>query len=343
MSLHYLLESYSQIPKVKVIGKELLFKENIYEVVGLTLKDKQLEMLIFEYDEAYRERLGMLENDEECARENDTQRDQERSHIIYQRDSLIDNIREVVIDGVAYTVIGTSGGGNLEHDEDLFLLAKLFEKGWKPKQIGKVDAALIYSHSIVLEGEFKKFPQVSDKVTITLKRGETLKNILVEQPIALEVDKEYNEKIYFDMENEKRWIYINAVKPYYFLEEMLEQFKNPKYLEYYTEAELNGLIEETTKNIKKACPDGKCFVLVEYESDTDENISLHSKEWLDNKPIEGNLMIFGATPDKDRIVGKLGKQMKVALLAEPFDEDVKHIEAELFAFFKRIKNEAITF
>ena len=88
----------------------------------------------------------------------------------------------------------------------------------------------------------------------------------MEKPITLEVGKEYTEKIYFDVDGEKRWIFINSVEPYDILARMLEQFKDPRYLEYYTKEKLDKLVKDVTENIKEACPDGKNFVVIEYET-----------------------------------------------------------------------------
>ena len=166
----------------------------------------------------------------------------------------------------------------------------------------------------------------------------------MEKPITLEVGKEYTEKIYFDVDGEKRWIFINSVEPYDILARMLEQFKDPRYLEYYTKEKLDKLVKDVTENIKEACPDGKNFVVIEYETENDDGVSFFSKSWLDSEPKRSNkAMIFGARPDKNKPLGKLGKQLHIELLAEPFDIDVKSIDTELFAYFKKRANKDLVF
>ena len=345
MSLNYLLEEYREIPKVKIIGKELVIDDIIYEVVGLTLKDKQLELLMLEYDGEYQNRIRALEEDEEYTRTRETNRIIQRNSILENKDSVLHALKEVYIDGVCYNTNGASGEGfRVEDSDKLFLLSKLFAKGYKPKSLGDVYSEHIYMNSIRLEGEFTKFSEISKNPEVIIKRGYTADNILVEKPITLEVGKEYTEKIYFDVDGEKRWIFINSVEPYDILSRMLEQFKDPRYLEHYTKEQLDKLVKDVTENIKQQCPDGKNFVVIEYETENDDGVRFFLKSWLDSEPQRSNkAMMFAARPDKNKPFGKLGKQLHIELLAEPFDIDVKSIDTELFSYFKKRENKDLVF
>ena len=345
MSLNYLLEEYREMPKVKIIGKELVIDEIIYEVVALTLKEKQLEMLILEYDGEYQDRIRDLEEDEEYTGTRESNRIIQRNAILRNKDTILHAIEEVYIDGVCYKIDGASGTGfRMEDPDKLFLLSKLFEKGYKPKSLGDLDLEHIYMNAIRLEGEFSKFPEMSKNPEVIIKRGYTADNILVEKPITLEIGKEYTEKFYFDVEGEKRWLFINSVEPYDILARMLEQFKDPRYLEYYTKEQLDKLVKDVTKNIKQQCPDEKNFVVIEYETENDDGVRFFLKSWLDSEPKRGNkAMFFTAKPDKDKPFGKLGKRLHIELLAEPFDRDVKSIDTELFSYFKKRENKDLVF
>lgn len=279
-----------------------------------------------------------MENDEELRSSKESNRKEQIRCILEAQNSRLENIREVLLDGVSYKVqVGSGSILSIQDTENIFLLAKLFEKGYKPKAIGAINPDQIYVHVLTLEGEFTRLPSVSKKSEIILKHGDTYRDILIEKPVTLEVGKDYTEKIYFDVEGKKHWIFINSVQPYNILEKMVEQFQDPRYLEHYTQEALNEIVQDITKNIKESCPEGKCFILVEYESNNDESIRLFSKDWLDRIPSRSNhCTAFFVRPDSDKPLGKLGRSLKVELIAEPFEQDIKSIEAEIFSSFKRV-------
>ena len=343
MRLNNLYEAYKQRDNIKIFSKDITVEDKIYETVGFSLKDNTLSLIVFEYNSSNHEDDDEF-YDEAIYDKKQTNREEQKEGLLRNENSLIENIREVIIDEITYNVEGASGRGlNLDDYEDVMFITDLFNKGWVPKNIGEVSSKYIVFNSIRIEGEFEDFPAINEDSKIILKKGITVKTSIVEKPITLEVNKEYNEKIHYTANGEKHWININSVKRYDVMKEVMKNFEDPRFKEFYSEEELNKLIESTKESILKTCPQGKFLLLVEYESDKDEGIRLFTKDWLNREVSRSNSMIGIAIRNKEKVCGKLGKVLNYELIQEAFDDSIISVEVELFAHFNKITPSDIVF
>lgn len=339
-----LYEKYNLMKSIKLINGEILLENIICDVVGFYLYERNLQMLILEYnaekietekefERAYYECDGVISN-----------RLKEQSNILRQNETVVERIREIVIDNVTYKVNGsTSSRIQLSDCEDILNISRFLEKGWEPKHIGEINLEDCFLSSVMFEGQYDEMPNFAHTPKITIKNRNSAKCELIEQPITLNVGKEYTEKIFFKIKetNEEHWLFINNVSVVDMLSETMKNFKNPNIIKKLNTMELKKLKADTEKRILDVCPKGMGFLSLEYESDIDEQIEFYSKEYLENKPVNNNnSTTFFIRPDKK--TGKLGKPMRTALIYQPLDLKTKTVDAEIFSMYKTIINPDIT-
>lgn len=253
------------------------------------------------------------------------------------------NIKEIVINDVCYEVeeIGSTRA-LLSVSDNTFIFSQFFQKGWKPKSIGKVNLENCFICTVLFKGKFNKMPNFGDNPNILFKNRDSSRQELIEQPITLEIGKAYDDKIQFKIKEtgEEHWIYINGVSICDIFAETMKNFENPKIKGQRSEKELQKMKADTEKRLMEVCPKGKGFLSIEYESDTDEQIDFHSIDWLESEPIHrtGAISLI-ASPNYP--TGKLGKPLRVALVEEPLDLSTKSMEVELFCLIRKIENSDI--
>ncbi len=346
MKLKYFYEKFEDIKDIKIIGKEVVVNGNFYDVMGVYLLRNKLMLLILEYNEEYENFIEEIE----CSYQDDehirTNRQIAKEDIIRNGfDNALNGIREILIDDKQFKI--TEQGAtrvNFEDYEISLIFSQFMFYGWKPKKLGAVNTDSCFLNVIQLADKCEEIPFFDENPKIEFIRYNSFDTLLVEQPILLEVGKEYNEKIYFTDQKigEEHWIYINKISLYDIMSESMKNFKDPRFSEHYSEKELLKLKKDTEKRISQICPKDKSFILLEYECEDDISIKLHSKKWLDSESKRTNeAMAFIMKSDKK--FGILGKTLKVALIEEPFEKDSKIINVEIFALDKQKNNENIVF
>ncbi len=343
MTLNKLYKKYSLIKDIKLIGKEIVTEDKLCEVIGFYLCGRQLQLLLLEYDE---KQVEYEKEQKELYEENEriiTNRTRKRQGIYANFNSIVSCIKEIKVDDITYSAEESGSTRIMLSDyESTLIFSRFFEKGWQPKSIGKIDMENCFICTVMFKGKFDKIPEINDNPKITFKFRDDQKAQIVEQPIILEVDKEYKEKIYFTVKDTggQHWIYINSVSVYDMLTETMKNFENPKLIERLTKEELIQMKADTEKRILDVCPKGKGFLSIEYESDCDQQIDLYFKEWLESEPICTNgITTFMVRPDKK--TGKLGKALRAALIEEPLELNTKIVEAEIFSMYKTIENKDV--
>ncbi|MEG2608974.1 MAG: hypothetical protein RR964_09935 [Lachnospiraceae bacterium] len=338
MKLNDLHKKFSSIREIQLIGKEIAIGDKLGEIMGLYLYGNTLKLLLLEYDEKLVEYEQQQEEQYPCFEQAATNRILKHQQVYQDFNSALSRVSEIVIDDISYN-IEQSGAtrATLSDYENTFVLSRFFEKGWQPQGIGETNIENCFLCTGEFVGEFDKIPSVSDRSKIIFKFRDDQKAQIVEQPITLEVGKEYSEKIHFTAKDtgEQHWIYINSVSVYDMLTETMKNFENPKWAEQLSEKELAKMKADTERRILEVCLKGQGFLSIEYESDCDEQIDFYSKEWLDSEPVyKDGATAFMARADKK--TGKLGKYLRVALIEQPLELDAESLEAEIFLIYKTV-------
>jgi hypothetical protein len=224
------------------------------------------------------------------------------------------------------------------------LFTHFFLCGWNPSGIETQNTDYIYLNSLALNGKYTSIPDYEVLAPIRFTTREMMESHLVENPIpiTLTVDGDYREKIHFSSNEseQKEWIQINRVYLYDIWGEFEKLLSDPRIIERLSEEELLQRKAELKATLIDDCPEGMCFLAVDYESGDNISVTFYSKRWLEDTPRYKNhgLGII-ATPEQP--TGKLGLKLKTTIIHEPLPPNTKTIEVELFCYHMTIAKKEI--
>lgn len=196
-----------------------------------------------------------------------------------------------------------------------------------------------------MQKENEEFPiiDLSRNLYITLKVSRDSKQVLINQPLALEFgDMEKGNKFYFydSIEKKNLTCYIDKMKHYDIWEEANHHFKSEQ-MQAFSKEQIKQMKEQYLATTEEICPQGMNLAILEYETEDGVQLNFYSKEYLDKKPVQKNstsMMFFKL----DKELGINGFKSRVCII-KPIDKDFKgNIDVELFSYFMEIPEEIIT-
>ncbi len=339
MTLHDFVSTYNEIYDVKIIGKEIILKGKVCEVMALAMREGSLKLFVAEYDERQSEIKRQNEELYEEYSSPQTVRQREKEHVLTEHSPLSHNAITVTIGDTTYEISGGDGTElSLEHYVGGQLVSRFLSEGWRPLSIGDMPFDDIDIFAMQIEGDYTQTPKFEDNAPIKLEFRDEIKTTFIEKQFSASIGDETCRKVYLD---DSDFVNIKSVERYDILPEIMKRFEDPRLIEHYSKAELEGLKSDMQKRILNACPKGCTYLLVGYESSTGDRVSIHSRDYLEGDKRDNGGMGFSYKSDEVKH-GELGLPLFYELVAEPFGADVESVTLEVFSRFTRVKQEDIT-
>lgn len=336
MNFQVLQHQLTKIKEITVMSRNAEIDGVICHVMGMVLRDDHsLQMLILQYDEAYREKLEEAEIRELTGSPVDpvTNRSEQLGHRELRPALHFHGAEKVCIGDMELTANESGSRCGVEQWDKVALFTRFLLNGWDPAGIDTQDINAMFLTSLTFEGVYDAIPTFEPEASIRFSMRQGSTRHLVELPVTLAVGSEYPDKLYFtDRGSEERhWAQINRVTLCNMWEEMSKTFDDPRMKEQFTSEDLSQRKAEFEEHFSEMCPKGMCFAVIEYECEEDISLQFYSKRWLDAEPIHsGSVMGFFMSPDEP--LGKLGLKLRAAVIQEPIAPNTASIEAELFQY-----------
>lgn len=336
MNIRYLKEILSRMDEIKTIGKSAEIDGVVCNVAGIVRYGLQLRLVIFEYDEHFRQEIEEMEIAELCDIEQGAETNRIRMKSKEKVSQPFRDIKSVFIGDTEFEVSGSENQRlSVKDGESVLFISEFLRNGWNPEGIEYQDIDILFLTSIELAGEFAKIPDFESDALLHFTMRNDSSSYLVEQTVNLVVDGDYPEKLLFKSkeDGEEHWAQINRVHLNDMWSEMEKTFSDPKLLNHMTEEQIANAKKDFEKNFIEVCPRGMCYPIIEYECEDSISLQFYTKKYLDSKPVHNNHSI-GFIVGADKPTGILGRKLKAAIIQEPISVNTECIEAELFQYHK---------
>ncbi len=186
--------------------------------------------------------------------------------------------------------------------------------------------------------DLNRLPVLTPETPITVTHKPRPARHLLERPVTLRVGQ--CRSFYFvDSYGEKVWCHINNVTLIDVWKDTEEQLKNPRLAEKLTPEQLEQAKKHMADARKQSCPEGMCYVGVEYECEKDLNLKFYSKEFLgsriQSRGGSSSFLLMRLKPDREK--GTHGLPLKGDVIDTPFSPDTVKITAELFSYYENVE------
>ncbi len=336
MNISYLQKLLSRIDEIKIIGKKSEIKGIVCNVAGVVRYEKQLRLIIFEYDEQYCEQIEEREISELC----NTRQTPATNRILLKSKEMVTRhfgfIRNVKIGDLEFEVSGSENRRlNIQDGESILFLSELLRNGWEPDGVNYQNINTLFLNSIELVGDFDKIPDFKGTSLHFIMNKDSV-SYLAELPVTLTVNGEYPNKLWFKNKEtgEENWTQINRVYLMNMWDEMEKTFSSPKLLEQMTKEQIDTAKKDFEERFADICPKDMCYPVVEYECEEYISLQFYTKEYLESVPVHKSGSSMGFIMSAEKSTGILGMKLKAAIIQEPVPADTISIEAELFQYYK---------
>ena len=311
--------------KVLVIGRSFEREGRRYHIIGMTLGEKASIYLIEPY----------VEEVQSKRRKNASQRARLKE-FDRQEDTYL-HCSEFRIGSKTLTVQGGQGG-SLKYSENNYEELKLFfdmmnagwevpgwlrEEEWENLQLVRLTFA-----------DVKRLPKYTPDMPIVIKHEPVPIEHLLEKTVTLKIGGARSFQFTDDC-GEHVQCYINDVMLVDVWDE--EQFNHPKYKERFSEEEMQQIKEQYYTALKESCPEGMCYIGIEYECSKDVSLQFYAKDYLKSCPQthssgSASFLLVNWKPEKK--TGTHGFPLKGAAINYPFLPDTEVIPAEVFSYIE---------
>lgn len=331
MQLSYLEEIPSEWRRVLMIGRTAEHNGKKYHIVGMTSGDKlQIHILEpFEEPEPPARRRKNAGNQRKCLKEH---RESGFSYL---------HCSEITIGGRKLKIQGGSGSPLKYSEQDyrtITLFLDMMRAGWTvPDWLREKEWEELQLVTLKIAG-LKRLPGYSPQMPILIKhRPDSIRHI-VEKTITLTVGKKRSFS-FLDHDGEQVWCHINDVTLIDVWEDTEKQFQNPKYIKKVSPEQLAEIKESCYKALEQNCPQGMCYIGIEYECSKDFSLQFYTKEYLSSYPEcrSGSAFFFLMRLKPDKHTGTHGLPLKGCVMQTPLSPDTVKIPAELFSYQEKRK------
>ena len=326
MQLSYLEGIPSDWQRVLVIGRTVEHNGKKYHIVGMTSGDK-LQLHILE----------PFEKPEPPARRRKNSGNQ-RSRLKEHNEKSLSYLHcsEISIGGRKLKVQGGCGTPLMHADQDyrtIHLFIEMMRAGWiVPDWLREKEWDELQLVTLEIAG-LKRLPKYSPQMPILIKHRPDPVRHIVEKTITLTIGKKRSFH-FTDHSGEQIWCHINNVTLIDVWEDTEKQFHDPKYIKKVPPQRLAEIKENCYKALEQNCPQGMCYIGIEYECSKDFSLQFYTKEYLRSYPeCHSNSVFFFLMPLKpDQDTGIHGLPLKGCVIQMPVSPDTVKIPAELFSY-----------
>lgn len=325
MNISQIKEFTESISGINPVGKSFTVGDFEVELVGFYKKDSRLNMLLLVYNEILRDLIEEYEAEADSlgAPAVMTVREEELRNM--HADLEFPHIREIYIGNECFAV-KSSQNSLLDNNiaENSLLLAEFIKNGWFSERFAHVSP-----HNLFIMTCNPKEPSAAVNINkeIRISFAAERKTAPLQIPLTLEINGNAQEFL-LPCGNS---IYIRKVQTFDLHEHTRKVFESEKIRAAFSPEELEERLRSIEKSNAEICPEGKCFLTIEYE--VPENISLRiiPKATLDSPRGRSN-GAFGVLMSATEEAGHEGYKVKCETISQPFDPDIESLEAEIFSY-----------
>lgn len=313
--------------EILVIGKTFERDGKKYHMVGMTMEEETASLYIIEpYEEKNCRQSKKKRTQRQIIREQEME------------NSRYSNCQEFWIGKKKLcTQSGCSGVLSPDNYEEIKMFLDMMDAGWKiPEWLGEEDWDRLQLHTLTFTG-LKRLPKYSPDMPIVIKHGRGADRHLLHRAkrIALEIGKPCSFQ-FTAHDGEKVQCYINDVILVDMWEEAGKKFDDAKYREHFTEEQLREIERQYYEALRQNCPEGMCYIGIEYECSKDINLQFDAREFLDSYPktYSGSASFLVMMWKPDRKTGMHGLPLKGGVINMPFSPDTTTVAAELLFYME---------
>ena len=282
MNFQEMQNQLSQSKEIAVISRNAEIDGVICHIMGMVRRDDHtLQLLILEYDEAYREKLESAEIAVLTASPGEalTNRIEQRGDRNLRPALRFSNVEKVCFGDLELTTNESCNGKcGTEQWDKVALFTQFLLKGWNPEGLGTRDIGAMFLTSLTFVGTYDAIPAFAAEVPIRFAMGRDSTCHLVEMPVRLTVGSEYPDKLYFNdkISGERHWVQINRVTLCDMWAEMAKTFADPRLKEQVSPEELARSKADFERRFAGMCPKGMYYPVIEYECEEDISLQFYS-------------------------------------------------------------------
>ncbi|MCM1086994.1 MAG: hypothetical protein NC419_02480 [Muribaculaceae bacterium] len=328
MNFSILADCHAKWQDILVIGKTIERDAQKYHIVGMTLSDKAELYIIEPYDKQEPIKRKGICNNRRILKEHEG------------RNCCYLHCSEFYLGSER---LQTQGGtsGSLEYSIEDYRTIQLFldmmSAGWIVpewlKDTDWTDLQLVTLHISNME----KLPDYSPDMPITITHTPDSTQHILEKTITLNVGKSRSFS-FTDDYGDNVQCHINNVTLIDMWKDTEEEFKNPKLSEKFSPKQLEQARKQMYDTLKQCCPEGMCYIGIEYECSKNYDLIFHSKQHLKSRPEtrQGStyLLMMHLKPDQE--TGTHGLPLKGCVIQTPVSPNTTAIPAELFLYYERV-------
>lgn len=310
-----------------VIGKTIERDGKRYHIIGMTLEEDAALYII----EPYEEQKGR--NPKKKRTQRMILKEQETKTFSYL------NCREFKIGNKKLCTQGGCGGALMaENYEEIKLFLDMMDAGWKiPEWLRNEDWDRLQMVTLKI-ASLRRLPKYTPDMPITIKHDAVpVKHLLKRaRSVTLKIGKSISFQ-FTAHDGEKVQCHINRVALIDVWEDARKQFGDVKYRERFTEEQLQEIESHYYEALTQNCPEGMCYIGIEYECSRDINLQFYSKDFLESCPEthSGSAVFLMMLLKPDKKTGIHGLPLKGCVLDTPFTPDITAVSAELLFYMEK--------
>lgn len=329
MQLSYLESIPNEWQRVLVIGRTAEHNGKKYHIVGMTSGDK-LKILILEpFDEP--------ELPARRGKDSGNQRKRLKEH----RENGLSYLhcREISIGDRRLKIQGGSGSPLKYSEQDyrtITLFLDMMRAGWTvPDWLREKEWDELQLVTLEIAG-LKRLPKYSPQMPILIKHRPDPICHIIEKTITLTVGKKRSFS-FIDHNREQVWCHINDITLIDVWEDTEKQFHDPKFIKKVPPERMAEIKENCHKALEQSCPQGMCYIGIEYECSKDYQLQFYTKEYLASYPKSqsGSASFLLMRLKPDRKTGTHSLPLKGAVMQTAVFPDTVKIPAELFLYYEK--------
>lgn len=331
MQLSYLEEIPKELQKVLVIGKTIERDGQRYHIVGMTSGHALKLHIIEPYQEKEHSLPGRRRSDRQRSLLKE-QTDREFTYLHCSEFRLGD--KRIKMQG--------GNGSPLKYSEQDYRTVTLFidmmRAGWNPpdwlKEKDWNDLQLI----TLTAANLKRLPKYTPEMPITITHRPDSVRHLLEKSVTLTAGKPRS-LCFKDHVGDEVWCHLNQVTLIDVWKDTERQLNDPRYIRKVTPKQLQEMKDHFRKALEESCPEGMCYIGIEYECSKDYSLQFYSREYLSSRP-ESNrrsatFLLMHMKPDQK--TGIHGLPLRGCVIQTPVSPDTVKIPAELFCYYEKIE------
>ena len=329
MQLSYLESIPNEWRKLLVIGKTIERDGEKFHIIGMSMGDTASLYILEPFREPpYPDSLKK-------------KRRNQRKSLKEHRESGLSYLHcsEITIGGRKLKIQGGSGSPLKYSEQDyrtITLFLDMMRAGWiVPDWLREKEWDELQLVTLEIAG-LKRLPGYSPQMPILIKHRPDPICHIVEKTITLTVGKKRSFS-FIDHGGDQVWCHINDVTLIDVWEDSEKQFQDPKFIKKIPPERLAEIKEDCRKALEQNCPQGMCYIGIEYECSKDYQLQFYTKEYLASYPKSqsGSASFLLMRLKPDRKTGIHGLPLKGDVIQTVVSPNTVKIPAELFLYYEK--------